>query len=225
MTTTPITVSLPFAPELVAKIQKTTTRAPASLETSDMEGKSTRRVYFTALYHQYLTMGQHLNKENDVKFCPQFHHDKVETDATIIPKVSLYHSGEINGSEKKYFPEMVFNRDFSLADYHAELKVEIGTLCEEGISDNYFKFDNLVTHYAHNRSFHSHPDAMKSVLKIPVFANYYLLKMLQAPHEMSFVHPEEKKIITMTQTQWFETYVNEAQIIRRNFIKNRMVQR
>ena len=66
---------------------------------------------------------------------------------------------------------------------------------------------------------------MKAVLKIPVFANYYLLKMIQPPHSLTFIHPEEKKVITMTQTHWFERYVVEAHRMRSDLIKNRMVQR
>src|SRR3989338_484375 len=93
MTPSLVTMELPFAPELVEEMQKSANRAPASLEVSDVEGKSSRRVYFTALYHQYLTMGQHLNMASDVNSCPQFHHDKIETDSSIIPRFTLYNFG------------------------------------------------------------------------------------------------------------------------------------
>jgi hypothetical protein len=220
-----VTMDLPFAPELVEEMQKSANRAPASLEVTDVEGKSSRRVYFTALYHQYLTMGQHLNLPSDVNSCPQFHHDKIETDSAVIPKFSLFHLSSVNSDSKEFFPELVFNKSFSLKDHHQGIREEVEVLCEEGLSDNFYKFDNLITHYASKKSFHSRPDSMKSVLKIPVFANYYLLKMLQSPHALSFVHPEEKKVFTMTQTQWFEKYVTEANRKRNNLIKNHMVQR
>lgn len=220
-----VTMELPFAPELVEEMQRSQTRSPASMEIVEKEGKSPRRVYFTALYHQYLTVTDHLDEKPELTSCPQFHHDKVETDAAVIPKMSLFKNIKVESSDKGYFPELAFTKKFSLKDHHAAIKNEINVLCEEGVSDNYYKFDNLITHYASKRSFHQRPDSMKSVLKIPVFANYYLLKMLQAPHSISFVHPEERKVILMTQTHWFERYVNEAHRMRNNLIKNRMVQR
>lgn len=222
---TEVAMELPFAPELVEQMQKSAARIPASLETVELEGKSSRRVYFTALYHQYLTLGNHLGQESDVNFCPQFHHDKIETDAIAVPQFSIYNPGRVSGEVKEFFPEVAFTKKFSLEDHYQQISAEVKILCEEGVSDNYYKFDNLVTHYANKASFHARPDSMKSVLKVPVFANYYLLKMLQSPHALVFVHPEEKRVISMTQTHWFEKYVNEAQRQRNNLIKNHMVQR
>lgn len=222
-----VAMELPFAPELVAEIQQQshTSRAPASMDINEVEGKSPRRVYFSALYHQYLTLGQHLEHKTELTSCPQFHHDKIETEASMIPSFSLFKVGAVGADEKEFFPETAFNRQFSIKDYYGHIGAEIAVLCEEGVSDNYYKFDNLVTHYAGKKSFHTRPDAMKSVLKIPVFANYYLLKMLQPPHTLTFVHPEEKRVISMTQTHWFEQYVNVAHRQRNNLIKNQMVKR
>lgn len=218
-------MELPFAPELVEEMQQMAARAPASLEVTDVEGKSPRRVYFTALYHQYLSLSNHLGVETDLNSCPQFHHDKIETDSVVVPKFSIFKTSGVTSASKEFFPELAFTKKFSLKDHQEEMRAEIDVLCEEGVSDNYYKFDNLVTHYASKKSFHSRPDSMKSVLKIPVFANYYLLKMIQSPNALTFIHPEERKVITMTQTHWFEKYVSEAQRMRSNLIKNRMVQR
>jgi hypothetical protein len=217
---------LPFAPSLVEQIQKQTGRAPASIEFSqDMEGKSPRRVYFSALYHQYLTLGNHLGQTAEVSSCPQFHHDKIETDAYLLPKFSMTSNPKMEMESREYFPEIVFNKKFSLSHHHQALSDEIAILCEEGVSDNFFKFDNLITHYANKASFHKRSDSMKSVLKIPVFANYYLIKMLQSPHSHNFIHPEEKRFISMTQTHWFEKYVTEAQRMRSHILNTRMVKR
>ena len=221
---TPKTVQFQFAPELLEKVQKVVTRAPASIDVSDLSEKSPRRVYFSALYHQYLTIGQHLGSKSDLNFCPQFHHDKIETDSSLIPKVSMYPNENINPEGRNFFPELAFSRKFSLNDYHDVIKTELVTLCEEGVSDNFYKFDNLVTHYSNKPSFHRDPKAMASVLKIPVFANFYLVKMLETPG-LNVTSPEEKRFIKLTQTHWFENYVAEASRIRNNFIRNKMVQR
>lgn len=220
----PKTVHFPYASELLEKVQKNASRMPASLTEDDLSPKSPRRVYFSALYHQYLTLGQHLGKKGDIKFCPQFHHDKIETDAGLVPKVSLYRSESVEDAGRNYFPELAFSKKFSLRDYHKVIKTELQTLCDDGVSDNFFKFDNLITHYSDRTAFHQNPKAMESVLKIPVFANFYLVKMLQVPgtHQES---PEEKRFIRISKTHWFENYVSEASRMRNNFIKNKLVRR
>lgn len=219
------TVQFPFAEELLQKVQMAGTRMPASMSVEDMEEISPRRVYFSALYHQYLILGKHLGKKSEMSFCPQFHHDKIQTDSSMLPLVSFYPARDVVDHEgKAYFPELAFNRKFSLNDYHKVIEGELVTLCEEGVSDNYYKFDNLVTHYAHKSSFHKDPKAMTAVLKIPVFANFYLVKMLET-QGLGLTSPEEKRFIKLTRTYWFENYVAEAGKMRNNFIKNKMVSR
>lgn len=218
-------VHFPYAEDLLQKVQANSARMPASADLEDeLSEKSPRRVYFSALYHQYLTLGEYLAKKSEVKFCPQFHHDKVETDSGLVPKVKVYQTSLVEDEGRAYFPEMAFNKDFSLRDYHGVIREEIELLCEEGVSDNFYKFDNLITHYSDKTSFHKNPKAMASVLKIPVFANFYLVKMLEIPglHESS---PEERRFIRMTKTHWFDKYVFEASRMRNNFIKNKMVRR
>lgn len=217
-------VQFPYAEELVEKVQKVAVRAPAS-ELEAKEEKSPRRTYFVTLYHQYLTFSQYLGKENDVTFCPQFHHDKLETEAISVPKVSFFKNPKVGDQGKVYFPEVVFRGKFSLDEYHSNLKDELTTLCEEGISDNYYKFDNLITHYANNANFHKNAKAMASVLKIPVFANFYLLKMMDTEKNRSYTHPEEKRFIELTRTHWFPEYVREAGKRRNSFLDNKLVKR
>ena len=217
-------VAFPYAEELVEKVQKVTMRAPAS-ELSVKEEKSPRRTYFVTLYHQYLTFNHYLGKENDITFCPQFHHDKLETEEFSVPKVSFFKNPKVGEQGKAYFPEVVFRGKFSLEDYHEDLKSELTTLCEDGISDNFYKFDNLITHYADKASFHKNAKAMASVLKIPVFANFYLLKMMDTDKKQNFSHPEEKRFIELTRTHWFPEYIREAGKRRDSFLDNKLVTR
>lgn len=225
----PKTVQFPYAPELLEKIQKESVhRGPASVEESEKSEKSeksNRRVYFTSLYHQFLTLGDYLGKDRSIESCPAFHHDKVETDAVSVPKVSFYKQGSVEEEGKDFFPELAFTKTFSLRDYHAEMKREIDDLCETGISDNFYKFDNLVTHYADNKAFHSNKKAMASVLKIPVFANFYLVKMVMGERGNLSTHPEEQRFIQLSHTEWFQDYVAEAGLLRKSFVKTKLVRR
>jgi hypothetical protein len=219
-------VALPFASELLENIQKTTGRMPASVEFEVSEEKSPRRVYFSSLYHQYLTLGQLLKVDSTIESCPAFHHDKIETDGFRTPEISKSKVTQVPNDEKAFFPELAFSKRFSLKDHHQTIREELNILCDEGLSDNYYKFDNLVTHYANKKSFHMKPEAMESVLKIPVFANYYLVKMLQKQEiGFQFNNPDEKRFIKMTNTNWFETYVTEASKFRHSLLKTKMVKR
>lgn len=217
-------VAFPYAEELVEKVQNMAVRTPAS-ELSVDEEKSPRRTYFVTLYHQYLTFSRYLGKKNDLNSCPQFHHDKLETEAINVPKVSLYKNAGVNASGRAYFPEVVFRGKFSLEDYHSDLSTELAILCEAGVSDNFFKFDNLITHYADKANFHKNAKAMASVLKIPVFANFYLLKMMDTEKKVGFSHPEEKRFIELTKTHWFPEYVREAGKRRDSLMNNKLVTR
>lgn len=220
------TVHFTYAPELLENIQKTVARKPASMPLEATEEKSPRRVYFSSLYHQSLVIGQFLKKDARREFCPQFHHDKIATESYYVPHMVAYPKSQVEEEGKDYFPELAFNKKFPLKEYHAQIEAEIDVLCEEGISDNYYKFDNLVTHYAGKPSFHSHPKAMESVLKIPVFANYYLIHMLQGEAaQVAISIPEEAMLIKLTQTHWFDKYLSEASRLRHSFIKNKLVRR
>ncbi len=219
------TVALPYSSELLQTIQKSTQdRVPAQLTAEALEEKSPRRVYFSSLYYQYLVLSSYLHEESAIQSCPAFHHDKVETDSRALPKVALYKASHIDPAGKNYFPELAFNRGFSLEDHQQNIRQELDILCEEGVSDNYYKFDNLVTYYADKKAFHSRPNAMASVLKIPVFANYYLVKMLEAGagHQGD---EEEMRFIRLSQTHWFGQYVVRAHEQRDQFVKNKLVTR
>ena len=139
--------------------------------------------------------------------------------------MSFFKNPKVDALGKVYFPEVVFKKNFSLEDYHADLREELATLCEDGVSDNYYKFDNLITHYADKASFHKNAKAMASVLKIPVFANFYLLKMMDTERKQNFSHPEERRFIELTRTHWFPEYVREAGKRRNSFLENKLVTR
>lgn len=222
-------VKFPYEESLLTSIQekemmRTPLLTPETEEKDDT--KSARRVYFSALYYQYLTLGKHLGKPSEINSCPQFHHDKVETDSSALPEVLMFKASHIQKEGRGYFPELAFNKNFSLGDHHEGMKDELDVLCDEGVSDNFYKFDNLVTHYAAKKSFHQNRKSMEAVLKIPVFANFYLVKMLQGTSlKKQAIHPDESRFIKMTKTLWFDQYVNTASALRGDYIKTKMVQR
>lgn len=220
-------VKFPYEESLLASVQSKyeTQKIQNEIKEKD-EKKSPRRVYFGALYYQYLTLSKHLGKDESLNSCPQFHHDKLDTESYEIPEVLMYKASSIEKEGRNYFPELAFNKKFSIIDHHEELKQELLTLCEDGVSDNFYKFDNLVTYHAGKIEFHKNMKAMDSVLKIPVFANFYLLKMLQGSNpKKGVVHPDELRFIRMSQTVWFDQYIATASNLRNDYIKVKMVKR
>lgn len=210
-------VSLPYAEDLVEKAQSSTrSRMPASVPTFETNDVSPRRVYFSALYEQYRNLGHYLGQNEEIKSCPQFHIEKTTVDKKEFAKFNTESWKE--GSDTRLYPEKAFSREAFLA-HHQAVKAEVLTLCEDGVSDNYFKYENLVTHFAHSGSFHHSKTAMKSLLKIPVFANYYIVEMMsEKPHH-------EKKFIELSKTNWFDHYVSEASHKRKNLAKEFTAQR
>lgn len=213
--------SLPFESSLVKSVQGQPSRFPASVVEEGV-GKSPRRVYFSALYHQYLVLNKALDQKNTVKFCPQFHHDKVEAELAPVPKISFALESQIQDSGRVYFPELVFNGRNSLSSHYQSIEREVATLCENGYSEQFYTFDNLITHFSGNSSFHTSTASMVAMLKIPVFANFYLLHMLQ---DQSFAHADEERLIQLTGTHWFGKYVAEARSKRVALLKQTIVKR
>lgn len=213
-------VALPYAEELVTQVQKTGGRLPASVPTFEMMEVSTRKVYFSALYEQYRSLGTYLGEEEKLNSCPQFHSEKQELDKKTFAHYEHATPTEVASHDATYFPEQAFTKTFSLKDYQKTVKAELTTLCEEGVSDNYYKYENLVTHFAHNGKFHRTPSSMKSVLKIPVFANHYLIEMMTNTKS-----EHGKKFIELSKTEWFEKYVREATHKRKTLLESQMARR
>lgn len=215
-------ISLPYSQDLLEDVQASG-RFPASLGEQNNDVPS-RRLYFSVLYKQYKMLNAHFESSNDVKFCPQFHSEKISADSSF--EGHIFVQKQINEqAQSSFFPEHVFQGDHSFKDYHETIYSELLTLCEEGVSENFYKFDNLLTYHANRMDFHKNPLAMDALLKIPVFANFYLLRMIQS-EALPFPHSsEDRSLIQVTQTHWFERYVIEAREVRKSLINNRTVQR
>lgn len=211
----------PFAKELLVKIQSSSqgSRGPASVTMDLEEGKSPRRIYFTSLYEQYLT----LSSDKSLNVCPAFHHDKIATDSKRRPMIQPVHEAS-DETSKAYFPEASLGKK-GLEAYVSGVRTEIEILCETGFSDNFYKYDNLVTHYSGKRDFHRNPKAMESVLKIPVFANYYLIHMMARGFSSAEVSGGGKEFIELTNAFWFKDYVQSASEVRLTMLKNKVVRR
>lgn len=108
----------------------------------------------------------------------------------------------------------------AMEEHAARNKSELKKLCEYGASDNYYLFENLLTHFNTDDSFNNSMDSLRAVLKIPVFANLLLLRSLDPQfiyygkeqfYEVSNISGKysifEEELITRTNLSWMKLYI------------------
>jgi hypothetical protein len=96
---------------------------------------------------------------------------------------------------------------------------EIRELCENGVSDNYYVYENLITHIK-TTSFTAAEKNMNTLLKTTVFSNIALvtaLEKIQATPMRSIASIESKKdvsvpysneLMTRLNVEWAQEYFN-----------------
>jgi len=203
-----IVANFPYQEDLLKEvISSNKIRRPASTQSE----KSNRRIYFSTLYHQYKTLARAVKTKEDLDSCPQFHHDKINVDSHPLEQIEWFTKFQNEKEDQLFFPEAVFQNQTAVVNYFESIKNEVKELCENGYSDNFYKFDNLVVYHTGKNDFHQKVSSMKAVLKIPIFANFYLLKMMTNPFERSKENSELNSFIERSNTFWFQQYVLLAQ--------------
>lgn len=165
---------------LLLQIQKEKSwgRAPASVNLVE-EKISPKRVYFRTLFGQFLTFQKLAGTQVMLASCPAFHQDFIATKPTELEAMT-----RISASDRMH-----------------ETEQEVRELCDKGASSNYYKFENLVTYHRDNEKFHLTPKSFFALMKIPVFANMYELKM------KSNIQSAPSELTTLSRTQWFSVYL------------------
>jgi hypothetical protein len=217
-------------------------RTIASIGIED-EGISNKQAYFLALYQQYQTINQVVGKESKKLNCPQFHNELLEYERLIHinhKQYSLKQNYQKVLSNEKYlagYPVMALpyqgNGDVysyykghqgtpldrvvyqAVETYNKKNWDEIQTLCNQGVSGNYYIYENLVSYYGSDESFHQGKNALSSVLKIPVFANMLVLDSLKRP-ESHGQNVFDDTILAKGHLEWFKNYLYELRKIRKN---------
>jgi hypothetical protein len=101
--------------------------------------------------------------------------------------------------------------------YIGKMYNEIHTLCYQGVSQSYFKFENMVTTKRVKLS-QASLKSMQILLKNPLYVNQLLIKSLhkgkvKANHRTIASTKKNKKIVSEVyqrfNTNWFNSYVNQ----------------
>jgi hypothetical protein len=142
-------------------------------------------------------------------------------DSYYLPEIYFSKVKNLREEKRDYFPENTFSHPEDLLSYYESIESEVRELCERGFSDNFYKYDNLITYHVGRKEFHESPRSMRALLNIPIFANYYLISMMRSPYEIDYTPAGSKEFIFKARATWFENYVSSAQKGRREIFAKR----
>lgn len=205
-----------------------------SLE-NDHKEDSLKELYFKSLYAQYLKWQKLSPELSHVKTCPAFHHHKLiidETQGKDFKAIAFKTELPKNEQELPYYPvwalglrkdgverlayewttvhgqEAQKTLDQAVKSHGKKMLKEIKVLCDEGSSDSYFRLENMVTYFASKKQFAENAESLKSLFKIPVFANMLLLHSFTDDRGVIF-HTAETNLLEKVQGWQIETYILE----------------
>jgi len=173
-------------------------RAPASDEdmAREMEAAekrpSLRRLYFRALFQQWRDLAAHTGRDEALKSCPQYHHDKLMVEeegprrgSLVVQAVkpaqahlAFYPEWSLPAGSATVWASKASDPRQALKRHESRLRRELRTMCEEGATDSYFRLENMVTYFAADDRL-SRPDGFRAMLKIPVFSTMLLVGAVQ----------------------------------------------
>lgn len=207
-----------------------------------------RQVYFLALYSQYNQFNKLLKRSNEVIVCPQFHNDLINYEkATKAQKAKLATNYQAVATNEKLigvYPELALpvndhngnvyqqmrsENNFTstkvvveaLIHHQVKIESEILNMCDKGDSDNFYVYENLVTHFKNNKKFISSNDGLKALLKVPVFANMLIVRSLSgntANFGKQFL-AFENEVVDRMNAYPFKSYLYNITQVRNNISK------
>lgn len=213
------------------KIKKTG-RVIASIDTSNDTSKeklSDKNAYFLSLYSQYKSLVKLTKQQNELNVCPQFHHEILSANVSVRdlrsivsedykslmknpyavvsnPSLSLNYRGQNVYSylEKRNMWNKAHSVVKSALIEHNKLNLsELNQLCEEGSSEGFYAYKNMVSFYSTN-NFANSSKSMPAFLKIPVLANMLILN-----NYSKSVSVYEKDLISSLNISWFSNYLDD----------------
>ena len=224
-------------------------RSIASVEMDTSDPKlSNRQLYFLSYYKQYLSLAKILGKKNAVQSCPSFHHvilenqkelerdtgtysaqidlEKVKTNQALIGKYPVlavpYSTGGDLYSQlvRKDWAESDKHLTAALEYYHEIEKKEISELCDTGVSPGYYVYENLVSYFKNDRSFHRTKEGLKALLKVPVIANMVILDNLKIENYPNFSAQNnfDAWLIERSNLTWFKEYRDQVSYKRKEHV-------
>src|SRR5690606_14323732 len=161
---------------------------------------SNKELYFTTLYEQYKKLARLTHDTDKIKSCPAFHQTWVDftNEANNQKAIFPYSYKEIikenyalasfpelgleTSSGKKVIEYVSTNSQDNnktvvdaIRTYNEKNHEELLKLCDTGVSENYFVFENMVSFYAKKKDFHQSGKALMAFMKMPLVSNALLI--------------------------------------------------
>ncbi len=198
--------------------------------TSSEMNITNQKLYLYTLMVQHNVYKATLDFEKDLRICPQFHNDLLtekedlsfsQFDSTIEREFM-----SLSNEDIVYYPELALTIDEKplytfignsvlTQKYKHALLIkaeqnyqEIQQLCDNGNSDGYFVFTNLIKHIQENPNYLSDKDVYKAVFKIPAIANMLILKGSTKNAEFIDYHPVESEVLSRLNANWIKDYIH-----------------
>jgi hypothetical protein len=178
-------------------------------------------VYFKNLWGQSKTLANFMGKEH-INSCPAFHQTVLTQDVSVQ---KLYENDSGKAQDPVLYPFIVLENDSSsnahdyLSSHYDEVLAEVKELCNTGVSENYFVFENTIRYFSKTHQKRKVKNLLNSYLKMPVFANLYLLDALKNPR--TILSNNERDILRKLNIKWFESYLYKLRQRREHRISMR----
>ncbi len=219
-------------------------------EETQFNSLSNRRVYFLALLSQYQQLKGRMNMDApDIKVCPRFHTwvldyneraQKMEHDLSIMTSLPLTEDAcrlhpelllplsadkpnptifDIAVKDQSTPTDELIKKALTL--HLSKMYAELGELCEYGNSNNYYIYENLISHVNVSPRFGEKPKDMDSLFKISIISNMALIKSLAlnavATNTVSrktasvreMISPLEMEALSRLSIGWIKNYFSE----------------
>ena len=214
---------------------------------------SNRQLYFLTIYKQYQNFGTILGKSASVNSCPSFHGVLLDNESITKANYAMYTSN-IDLSKVENHPSLVtsypimaipysdsedlysrlenkgYEKDDiylseALNNYYRLQEKEVEVLCDKGVSPGYYIYENLVTYFKQDASFHSTKEGLKALLKVPVLANMLILDNLKKDsYDFSNNGLIEDWLLKRSQTSWFKNYLFQVNEKRKSHLSRSYVE-
>lgn len=225
----------------VKKVSKTPKRSIASAYDEKL---TNRHLYFLSLYGQQKKLEMLLGKKSAVNSCPSFHQVLLENEevknssaVSLTTDVSLgehllegdfvafYPVLAVPYSEEKDLYTKMVENNWSNTNYHLKkglehyyslAQKELDQLCDTGVSDGYYIFENLVTYFKEEQKLGQSLNSLKALLKVPVLANIMIIDNLKNPNfDHSILSNFEFSLLERSNITWFTGYLDQLNTKRK----------
>lgn len=182
---------------------------------------SNRRLYFLALREQYRSFAAYCpDAYQEIAICPHFHTALVTSRRSEQPYLARKLVGFPPAGPLLSFAGSGSRLKNAVASRIRTIHSELEELCHYNSSDNYYVYENLLTHIERDAGkFSASPKNLKILVKTNLVANRVLLRALRRhsrsegrmPASAAEDNPYLRHIVNKSGIDWLENYLHSVE--------------